>query len=530
MSSPYDNLNLSSKLAGCLAQIGKEQHAAKAEANSAIHKLIKRQIKRETRWSKKLHEGIEKIEKQVERKGIGSALHKLFFRPQHRQSQELLRLLKELHKRDAEQYADLTELLHPLFEGDKPEVTVSPAGAEAPRSSRDGDQPTVVMVDLRGLDASGVNGGLQTYIKWLIPWLIANHRRELLFLAIASWSNYELVASLLSREDSVVVEADHHQTLASGDDRGPMIAATALPLNQLAVRMEVDVLYCPLGPLAFQGGGIRSIALIADLLHRELPHALPASIISLRDRYIKRAVAEATWLQCISHSGQERLEHHYPDAVGKAFFTYLPVQERFSTLPPMEQDTGNVGRRPYFFYPANFWPHKNHRILLVAYQLYVHEAGSGAWDLVLSGSDYQGEAAEIVRLAGSLGLTDKVRITGYVSEIELSRLWMHAGALVFPSLHEGFGIPLLEAMHYKVPILTAPDYSLIEVAQDAALYFNPRKPEQIAARMKELAGNPALANELRRKGEARLSSFNAEEEAQRLVSALTGKQPVSPPV
>ena len=106
-----------------------------------------------------------------------------------------------------------------------------------------------------------------------------------------------------------------------------------------------------------------------------------------------------------------------------------------------------------------------------------------------------------------------------MSDAGLAELWREAGALVFPSLHEGFGIPLLEAMRHRVPILCGPDYSLNEIAGDAALYFNPRKPIQIAARMKELAQNPDVAERLRTAGTERLARFRADDEAELVVDS-----------
>lgn len=526
MNSHDDSPNLAAKLMGCLVESVEKRHAREAIVSSALQKTLQRYSKREARWLQKTQSVIERIEKRLSAKGPLAALSRLFFRRSHRVDRDMLGVLRELLKRDRDQYVDLCKLGEAV---EKVNVGVE-AQSHLPDgpllANRGSQKSTLVMLDLRGIDASGINGGLQTYVIWLIKWLCAKHREDFRFLAIARWSNHELVASLLGGDDAVLVEADHSQILHPGSAHAPATLTTSVPADELAASMEVEVLYCPFGPLAFQREGMRAIVLIADLLHRELPECLSPETRHHREQYFRRATVGATFFQCISRSSQERLEHHFPATAGRTFFTYLPVQERLD-IPAGPGPKGNpADRRPYFFYPANFWPHKNHRTLLVGYQIYVAEVGGAAWDIVLTGSDYQGEAAEIQRLAEGLGIDHKVKITGYVSDAELAELWREAGALVFPSLHEGFGIPLLEAMRHRVPILCGPDYSLNEIGGDAALYFNPRKPIQIAARMKEVAENPELAERLKAAGTKRLARFRADDEAELVVTALKGGMPV----
>ena len=90
----------------------------------------------------------------------------------------------------------------------------------------------------------------------------------------------------------------------------------------------------------------------------------------------------------------------------------------------------------------------------------------------------------------------------------LPELHRHAAALVIPSLHEGFGIPALEAMHAGTPVLAARTAGLAELCADAARYCDPRDPGSIAAGLAELAATPPLREELRRRGTARAAEFS----------------------
>ena len=383
-----------------------------------------------------------------------------------------------------------------------------------------------VLVDLRGLEPGGINGGLQTYVTWLLPWLVKNHREKFAFLAMARFQNMELVASLLGEEDAIWIESATNAALQQPGDGKPAVATGSWSVESAISSLGIQTIYAPLGPLpCTPPEGVHSVALIADMLHAEMPMCLDHRIVQQRARYISHVVNHASLIQCISHSSQSRLLHHMPEASGKTFFSYLPVHDRFK-----RSDHGAVGKppatsRPYFFYPANFWPHKNHLGLLVGYHQYLRSQGDQAWDLVLTGADYQGGLGRARETAASLCIADRVHFTGYVSDDELGTIWQQAGALVFPSLHEGFGIPLIEAMHHRIPILTSPAYSLLEIGGSAALYFNPMKPDQIAARMRELASSPALADSLRYLGSARLAKFTDAAESLHVVSALMGEMP-----
>jgi glycosyltransferase involved in cell wall biosynthesis len=115
--------------------------------------------------------------------------------------------------------------------------------------------------------------------------------------------------------------------------------------------------------------------------------------------------------------------------------------------------------------------------------------------------------AELRERAAALGVLNDVRFENWVTGEELEGLWALADAFVFPSLYEGFGLPVLEAMHRGVPVACADASSLPEVAGDAALLFDPRDVAAIAASIERLLEDPALARSLRTKGLARVREF-----------------------
>jgi glycosyltransferase involved in cell wall biosynthesis len=113
-----------------------------------------------------------------------------------------------------------------------------------------------------------------------------------------------------------------------------------------------------------------------------------------------------------------------------------------------------------------------------------------------------------------MGVEDDVRFEGWVSDEELEGLWRVACAFVYPSLYEGFGLPVLEAMARGVPVVCANASSLPEVAGDAALLFDPRSEQELATAIERLLEDRSLADGLRARGRARAELFTWQRTAQ----------------
>src|SRR6185295_7346645 len=115
-------------------------------------------------------------------------------------------------------------------------------------------------------------------------------------------------------------------------------------------------------------------------------------------------------------------------------------------------------------------------------------------------------------------LTGRVRLIPMLNDQQLVLAYNTALAFIFPSLYEGFGLPILEAMACGTPVLTSKVASLPEVAGDAALYFDPQEPDDIRAAMETII-TPDTAREIGEKGKRRARLFNWEETARRTLEA-----------
>jgi glycosyltransferase involved in cell wall biosynthesis len=166
-----------------------------------------------------------------------------------------------------------------------------------------------------------------------------------------------------------------------------------------------------------------------------------------------------------------------------------------------------LGDRPVLLSLSAKRPHKNLVALLEALALMPHRP-----ILVLAGYPTAFEQTLRAR-AQALGLADDVRWPGWLDSSELEGLWAIAAAFVFPSLYEGFGLPVLEAMARGVPVVCSTAASLPEVAGDAALMFDPHDRRALAAALAlVLAGGPDVER-LKRAGLARAALFTWERTA-----------------
>ncbi len=386
------------------------------------------------------------------------------------------------------------------------QATLAQAEARAVRAQ----QPAIIWVDLLRMQPGGANGGIKPYVYAFLREMGALRWPDLKFVVLAQAG--------LQSELSFLRPTD---VMALKDGKSWFVQAQGNPPSKTAIGdlenlYPAAALYCPFAVSSFAWPGLPTVALIVDLLHRDLPPALPIEEINFREDTLKRVIGSATWLQSISQHGADRLCHHYNVHPSRCFYTYIPAHDRIATPPAGAADSAAA---PFFFYPANFWPHKNHETLLTAYRLYRSQAGPDAWPLVLTGHP-DDRMQSLQALADALGLTDAVQFRGHVPDPAFVQLWRDAGALVFPSLHEGFGIPLIEAFHHGVPVLAARVSALPEVGGDACHWFDPANPRALATALTTVASDASLRRRLTAAGHERLQRFSLHYEASRLAHFL----------
>lgn len=176
--------------------------------------------------------------------------------------------------------------------------------------------------------------------------------------------------------------------------------------------------------------------------------------------------------------------------------------------PCGESSSVGPGLQPYVLYVGGHWAHKNVRRLVDAFRRLKRPAGLR---LVLVGG---GPARDVKEVLARLDLGNRVVLLQDLPDADLSSLYSHCSVFVCPSLYEGFGLPVLEAMAHGVPVACSSSSSLPEVAERAALYFDPRSVSDIAKQIQALLDDTALSTKLRSMGPARAARFSWERTAQ----------------
>lgn len=161
----------------------------------------------------------------------------------------------------------------------------------------------------------------------------------------------------------------------------------------------------------------------------------------------------------------------------------------------------------FIFYPAQFWPHKNHARLVKAFKLVVSRYPNV--QLVLTGNKGH-EYHSVVSLISALSLDSSVRHLGYLEQTDLDAIYQLATALVMPSLYESVSIPIFEAFQLGAPVAASNILSLPDQVGDAGLLFDPHSAASIAGSIATIVGNSELREVLRARGYARMRALTPE--------------------
>ena len=182
--------------------------------------------------------------------------------------------------------------------------------------------------------------------------------------------------------------------------------------------------------------------------------------------------------------------------------------ERFQPAPRL--DAMHAGC-PYLLHVGQAYPHKNLAPLIQAFAAVA--AAEPELQLVLAGKPHPRETPRLQALVDERGLGQRVQFRPYVPSEELPELMAGALAFVYPSLWEGFGLPVLEAMASGTPVLTSLGSGTEEAAGDAALLVNPGDQGALAAALRDLITQPRLRDDLRQRGLERVRAYSWERTA-----------------
>jgi glycosyltransferase involved in cell wall biosynthesis len=202
------------------------------------------------------------------------------------------------------------------------------------------------------------------------------------------------------------------------------------------------------------------------------------------------------------------------NAASPRFYEKLPAENIARVLDKYALPT------EYFLFLGGFDKKKNVGSLVEAFSLLPRDSPP----LVLAG-ERKWDFAAVAQAIGAFGLANRVYCPGEIADADLPAIYQGAFAFVHPSRYEGFGLQLVEAMASGVPVLASETTSLPEILEGSGLLFDPESPNSIADRMKRVAGDPTLRNDLAARSGQRARFFSwhrAAEETLRVYSELLG--------
>lgn len=296
---------------------------------------------------------------------------------------------------------------------------------------------------------------------------------------------------------------------------------THLRLSREMVQNPPDVLFVPAHVLSLLHPR-RSVVTIHDLGYLYYPQAHTRNSRLYLDYSTRFSAKQARHIIAVSYATRQDLIRHYgiePDKISVVYHGY--DQEHFRPVEDLAhiavvRQKYQIEPGPYLLFVGTVQPRKNLSRLLEAFAQISHDAAFkheypdyNNLQLVIGGK--LGWLSEpITQRIEEFGLTKQVKLVGYVADKDLPALLSGAAAFVMPSLYEGFGLPILEAMACGTPIICSNAGSLPEIAGDAALLHHPLDTDALAWNLRLLLASPSLRAQLRIKGLARAQTFSWE--------------------
>jgi glycosyltransferase involved in cell wall biosynthesis len=348
-------------------------------------------------------------------------------------------------------------------------------------------------------------GGMEVYARELIPALLAAAPPQMRFTAFV---NREAAASEGAQWSEIVPVVN---VPVNARSRVQWVAGEQTLLPLLAMRAGVDLVHS-LASTAPLWGRFRRVVTVHDLIYARFPEAHPGIRGQGMRVLVPAAARRADRIIVDSQSTQGDVINLVDVSAERIDVVPLGIGHPQRQPPLSELDTRKrfgLGSRRVLLSLSAKRPHKNLMALIDALARIASERRPL---LVLPGYATWHER-ELRERANAAGVERDVCFLGWVGSSELEGLWAIADAFVFPSLYEGFGLPVLEAMARGVPVACSDASSLPEVAGDAALLFDPRDPGAIAAAIARLLDDVQLQELLRGRGRQRAQEFTWERTA-----------------
>jgi len=384
-----------------------------------------------------------------------------------------------------------------------------------------------IAVDVTPILPGGECGGVKQLVLELLKGFSARARDDS-FILLTAWYNRDIFKEYEAY--GIKQYCVLHETFSA--DRSSFLCYLSklsqrfighLAGRSVLRKNSADVLFCPMTAPTYHEPGIPTVSIVCDLQHMYYPGFLSKKELAHRNSFYEQLKKKADYIICISEFTRRSVIEKLGISPERVFSIPISVHSRLA-FPSQEWTQTTLHKyqlegKKYCLYPANAWPHKNHKMLLAAFNMFQKRYPHPDLKLVLTGT-HMADNRILEDAVAQMGLDDAVHFLGYLAERELSVIWQNAHFLIFPSLFEGFGIPLVEAMQYGKPIIASTVTSIPEVAGDAALYFNPCKPDEMVEAMRQIMSDEGLYRRLVEKGKKQLERYRYEEMVEQYLKVI----------
>lgn len=344
-----------------------------------------------------------------------------------------------------------------------------------------------LVIDLRMINVSGIG----TYLKNIIPLIVERYND------IEVLGNAKELQSFAWAKDLKIIEFNEKIYSIKEQFEFPKVIPTC------------DIFWCPhfnvpLLPIKAK----KIITTIYDVNH--LSGINKSSF--LKEQYAKvlykNATKKSDTIITISEFSKAEIIKYTHVNSNKIQLIYCGVNQENFSKQNIEVEQLQLPKK-YILYVGNVKPHKNLITLLKAYSILSNEF-KNQYKIVIVGKKegFITKENEIFEFIDQNNLKENIFFTGYIQDNQVPNVYKKASLFVFPSMYEGFGLPILEAMCCNIPVISSDAASLKEVGGDAVEYFSPLDYKQLATKIQIVLQNPTLQNQLISKGKLQIEKFS----------------------
>lgn len=292
------------------------------------------------------------------------------------------------------------------------------------------------------------------------------------------------------------------------------------PVRKNVLKQKADIFFSPDGFIPL-GMSIPKVSMVHDVAYLRYPEHLQPRIRAFYKKWMGRYLAYTDHIITVSEFSKREIIAGYNIPADKISVVYNGITDAYKPISE-EQKKHTRDRytngKPYFVYLGAIHPRKNILTLVKAFE-HFKSSHPSEHQLVLAGRA-SWHTEEVFKTITESKWKDSIHLPGYVATTEATSLVASAEAMIYPSLYEGFGLPLVEAMACGVPVICSNVSSLPEVAGNAALLFDPMDAAQLAHHMEKISSDDGLRKEMITFGAERSKYFSWDKAASQVYEIL----------